>query len=164
MYNTLNTNLVTSNVVLNNNEPTNSDLNVGDSYTNYALLLNTLTKSPQLTNGTLNPTYLTLNINRSNNSTLLNSTKDITLLINDLDMLNSDNLEILNNFNNTITNNNSDLTFFNVNTYNTDLVSTSLVFNSKLSKTKPNVTTTTPFLNSDRRLLTDMVILTTLIK
>lgn len=164
MYNTLNTNTITSNVILTQKNDVDSNDNLANTYTQYALLLNTLTKSPNLTNGILNPTYSTTVLNHSTKSHVINSTKDITLLINEWDILNSDNLEILNNFNNAITNNHSDLTFFNINDYTYNTPSTGLVFNFKGTISKPNLITTTAFLQCDQRLLSDISLLTGLMK
>ena len=165
MYNTLNTNMVTSTIMLNPNVLENdSNINMSETYTKYSLLLNTLTKSASLTNGVLNPTYSALNITNATNTNVANSTKDVTLVINDWDVLTMDNLEILNNFSNVITNNNTDLTFFNPTSYSTPLSQTSLTFNPKMQNSRINLISTTNFLNADVKLLSDMYLLNLIMK
>ena len=165
MYNTLNTNMITSTIMLNPNVLENdSNINMSETYTKYSLLLNTLTKSASLTNGVLNPTYSALNITNATNTNVANSTKDVTLVINDWDVLTMDNLEILNNFSNVITNNNTDLTFFNPTSYSTPLSQTSLTFNPKMQNSRINLISTTNFLNADVKLLSDMYLLNLIMK
>ena len=157
MYNTLNTNNITSTISLNTNTTSPSyDITANDAYTRYTFLLNTLTRSHNLTSGNLNPTYLTDNHQTAKFNSFANTTKDLTLVMNDFDVLNVDNLELLHNFSNVINNYSADLTFFNINSYNLPLTQTSLTFNSKTSNTKTNVILNTTFLNSDNKLLSDM--------
>jgi hypothetical protein len=157
--------MVTSTIILNSNVlGKDANINTSEAYTKYSLLLNTLTKSASLTNGVLNPTYATLNVINATNTNLSNSSKDVTLVINDWDLLTMDNLEILNNFSNVITNNNTDLTFFNSTSYYNSLSQTSLTFNPKMQHTKANVISTTNFLNADVKLLSDMYLLNLIMK
>ena len=75
-----------------------------------------------------------------------------------------DNLEILNNFSNVITNNNTDLTFFNPTSYSTPLSQTSLTFNPKMQNSRINLISTTNFLNADVKLLSDIYLLNLIMK
>jgi len=144
--------------------PQYTETSTQNTLTRFSLILNNLTKSPNLTNSTLNPTYLNVNFKNSINNQFINNSKDLTLIVNDLETFNVDNLEVLTNFNNIIDNTSLDLTFFNINSYNNNFNNTNLNFNNKKTTVKSNLVTTTTFLNSDVKLLTDMYILMLLTK
>jgi len=132
---------------------------VSNTFTKYSLILNTLTRSPNLTNGTLNPTSFFTSFSQNLNNDTYNNLKDLTLIHSDFEIFNVDNLEVITNFNNSISNSNTDFHFFNINLYNNTIANTSLSFATKNDFKKSNVTTTNSFLNSDTKLLTDMYIL-----
>jgi len=165
MYNTLSTNNITSNAIINNNSQTQKqELNTNDLYTKYSLLLSTLTCSHNLTNSTLNPTYFNTTFNTNSLNSVNNNTKDLTLIINDLDLLNIDNLEVLTNFSNTLNHYDTNLSFFNVNSYNTTIDNTTLNFTSEKHSKRMNFAINNNLLKSDSKLLTDMYILTLITK
>ena len=132
---------------------------VNNTFTKYSLILNSLTRSPNLTNGTLNPTSVFTTFNQNLNDSVTSNLKDLTLVNSDFETFNVDNLEVITNFNNTITTSNADFHFFNINFYTNSINNTNLSFNKKDVSTKSNFITTNSFLNSDTKLLTDMYIL-----
>ena len=132
---------------------------VNNTFTKYSLILNSLTRSPNLTNGTLNPTSVFTTFNQNLNDSVTSNLKDLTLVNIDFETFNVDNLEVITNFNNTITTSNADFHFFNINFYTNSINNTNLSFNKKDVSTKSNFITTNSFLNSDTKLLTDMYIL-----
>ena len=160
LFNTLSTNKITSNIVLEqgNTMPSLSS-DVNNTFTKYSLILNSLTRSPNLTNGTLNPTSVFTTFNQNLNDSVTSNLKDLTLVNSDFETFNVDNLEVITNFNNTITTSNADFHFFNINFYTNSINNTNLSFNKKDVSTKSNFITTNSFLNSDTKLLTDMYIL-----
>ncbi len=159
MYNTLNTNNITSNIILDqNNDVLSFGTNAESTFNKYSLLLNTLTKSPSLTNGTLNPTYSVVNLSQNPAQHVLTTSKDLTLISNDLETFNIDNLEIITNFNNSLSSTKPEFQFFNTNSYSTNLNNTGLTFNFKKDSNKLNFTLNNSFLNSDKKLLSDIYI------
>jgi hypothetical protein len=132
---------------------------VNNTLTKYSLILNSLTRSPNLTNGTLNPTSVFTTFTQNLNDSVTSNLKDLTLVNSDFETFNVDNLEVITNFNNTITTSNADFHFFNINFYINAINDTNLSFNQKSVSTKSNFITTNSFLNSDTKLLTDMYIL-----
>jgi hypothetical protein len=132
---------------------------VNNTFTKYSLILNSLTRSPNLTNGTLNPTSVFTTFTQNLNDSVTSNLKDLTLVNSDFETFNVDNLEVITNFNNTITTSNADFHFFNINFYINAINDTNLSFNQKSVSTKSNFITTNSFLNSDTKLLTDMYIL-----
>lgn len=160
LFNTLNTNSIASGVTLNQSLlMLNNEENLGNTYNKHFLILSNLVKSPQLTNGTLNPNYFLTNFTNSTSlQTNLNS-KDLTLVVNDLDTFNVDNLEILSNISNLNSTIGTDLVFFNFNLYSNKPLNTKLNFINSTNHTKVNTHLTTTFLNSDLKLLTDLYIL-----
>jgi hypothetical protein len=137
----------------------NNEEDLSNTYNKHFLILSNLVKSPQLTNGTLNPNYFLNNFTNSiTMQTNLNS-KDLTLVVNDLDTFNVDNLEILSNLSNLNNTIGTDLMFFNFNSYNNQPLNTKLNFINSINHVKGNNHLTTTFLNSDFKLLTDLYIL-----
>ena len=160
MYNTLNTNNITSGIVLNRNNSLDSVTdNLNSTFTKYSLILNTLIRSFYLTNGNLNPTYPTINFLRNTNHLTSNSSKDITVVNNDVELLNVDNLEMVTNFNNLTNNYNTDFNFFMNNLYNNTVDNTTLNFNYKKTSNSNNLRLSYTMLNPDLKLLSDLYIL-----
>ena len=160
MYNTLNTNNITSGIVLNQNNSLDSVTdNLNSTFTKYSLILNTLIRSFYLTNGNLNPTYPTINFLRNTNHLTSNSSKDITVVNNDVELLNVDNLEVVTNFNNLTNNYNTDFNFFMNNLYNNTVDNTTLNFNYKKTSNSNNLRLSYTMLNPDLKLLSDLYIL-----
>ena len=160
MYNTLNTNNITSGIVLNQNNSLDSVTdNLNSTFTKYSLILNTLIRSFYLTNGNLNPTYPTINFLRNTNHPTSNSSKDITVVNNDVELLNVDNLEVVTNFNNLTNNYNTDFNFFMNNLYNNTVDNTTLNFNYKKTPNSNNLRLSYTMLNPDLKLLSDLYIL-----
>ena len=160
LFNTLNTNSIASGVTLN--QPLlvlNNEENLGNTYNKHFLILSNLVKSPQLTNGTLNPNYFLTNFTNSTSLQTNLNYKDLTLVVNDLDTFNVDNLEILSNISNLNSTIGTDLVFFNFNLYSNKPLNTKLNFINSMNHSKVNTHLTTTFLNSDFKLLTDLYIL-----
>lgn len=160
MYNTLNTNNITSGIILDRNN--SLDLvtdNLNSTFTKYSLLLNTLIRSFYLTNGNLNPTYPTINFLKNTNHHTSNSLKDITVVNNDVELFNVDNLEIVTNFNNLTNNYNTDFNFFTNNLYNNTIDNTTLNFNCTRTSNSDNIQLPYTMLNPDLKLLSDLYIL-----
>ena len=105
------------------------------------LLLFNLLQSNNLLNSYLNPTIPSNNL-FTNKQPYLSvtslQTKDIILLLKENDLLNIENLELLLNLTNSLDNHNQRLQFFNINNYDTTIMNTKLLFNSKLTPKKFN--------------------------
>jgi hypothetical protein len=105
------------------------------------LLLFNLLQSNNLLNSYLNPTIPSNNLFTNKQSYLSVTslqTKDIILLLKENDLLNIENLELLLNLTNSLDNHNQRLQFFNINIYDTTIMNTKLLFNSKLTPKKFN--------------------------
>jgi hypothetical protein len=160
MYNTLNTNTIKSNTVLEqNNLSIIGANNFNNTFSKYSLLLNTLIRSLSLTNGLLNPFTQNLNFVDQNKTLPYTNLKDIILVHNDMDIFNVDNLEILTNYNTLLNNTNTDFNFFNTNEYTNVLTNTTLTFNSKPFIDKSNHHSPSLLTNVDIKLITDLYIL-----
>ena len=129
----------------------------------FSLVLNSLLRSHALTNSNLNPSYITteLNLGQNVNNSSHSSTKDIAILVNEIDLLNTDNLELLLNLNSNVTSSHNNVSFFNVNSYN-DISSynTNLTLNTK--KHPKTYSYNSNYSTIDKNLLLDLYILSTL--
>jgi len=140
MYNTLGTNVITSNVTpATSNTAIESLHKMENSLTYYSLLLNNLLKSPNLTNGSLNPSYYSPLFHHNNLYSSSTIGKDVTLNNIDSEILHIDNLETLTTLSNNLTSSTTLLNFYNVNLYTNDLENTNLTFNSKPAPKTINV-------------------------
>ena len=160
MYNTLNTNTITSSITLEQNTQLNSlASNLNDTFTKYSLLLNSLTRSSYLTTNLLNPASVHTIATKSNNQSFVTNLKDITVINSDFEIFNIDNLEIITNYNTLLNNSNTDFHFFNNNEYANNLSNTTLTFNSNKVHPKVNPKLTSNLTNLDIKLLNDLYIL-----
>lgn len=160
MYNTLNTNTITSSITLEQDTQLNSlTSNLNDTFTKYSLLLNSLTRSSYLTTNLLNPASVHTIATKSNNQAFVTNLKDITVINSDFEIFNIDNLEIITNYNTLLNNSNTDFHFFNNNEYTNNLSNTTLTFNSNKVHAKVSQKLTSNLTNLDIKLLNDLYIL-----
>ncbi len=119
-------------------------------------------RSNSLTNSSLNPTYLNTYISSLKKPNQLNvsNDKDVSILITELDLLNTDNLELLLNLNNNITSLDNNVSFFNLNNYHNDyLTNTHLVLNLQKHPKKHNLNS--HYTHIDNKLLIDLYLVST---
>ena len=164
LFNTLSTNAISSDVTLVNNKPVISPIDEKNQSNDlFSLILNNLLRSHALTNSNLNPSYITteLNLGQNVDNSSHSSTKDIAILVNEIDLLNTDNLELLLNLNSNITSSHNNVSFFNVNSY-ADISSynTNLTLNTK--KHPKTYSYNSNYSTIDKNLLLDLYILSTL--
>ena len=163
LFNTLDTNNISSDVI--KSKPTLITSTVDQkqqSSTLFNLILNGMLRSNSLTNSSLNPTYLNTYISSLKKPNQLNvsNDKDVSILITELDLLNTDNLELLLNLNNNITSLNNNVSFFNLNNYHNDyLTNTHLVLNLQKHPKKHNLNS--HYTHIDNKLLIDLYLLST---
>jgi hypothetical protein len=128
----------------------------------FNLILSGMLRSNYLTNSSLNPTYLNTypsSLKKPNKLDLSNE-KDASILVVELDLLNTDNLELLLNLNSNITSPNNDVSFFNLNKYQNDAITnTCLVLNLQKHPQKHNLNS--HYTHIDNKLLIDLYLLST---
>lgn len=163
LFNTLDTNTISSDVIKSKNELIMNTADQKNQSNNlFNLILNGMLRSNSLTNSNLNPTYLTNYISSLKKTTNLNVTsdKDVSILVTELDLLNTDNLELLLNLNNNITSLSNDVSFFNLNNYNNNsLTNSHLSLNLRKNSQKYNLNSN--YTNIDNKLLLDLYLLST---
>lgn len=163
LFNTLDTNNISSDVIKSKPTLITSTVDQKQQSSNlFNLILNGMLRSNSLTNSSLNPTYLNTYISSLKKPNQLNvsNDKDISILITELDLLNTDNLELLLNLNNNITSLNNNVSFFNLNNYHNDyLTNTHLVLNLQKHPKKHNLNS--HYTHIDNKLLIDLYLLST---
>lgn len=163
LFNTLDTNNISSDVIKSKQTLITSTIDQKQqSSTLFNLILNGMLRSNSLTNSSLNPTYLNTYISSLKKPNQLNvsNDKDVSILITELDLLNTDNLELLLNLNNNITSLDNNVSFFNLNNYHNDyLTNTHLVLNLQKHPKKHNLNS--HYTHIDNKLLIDLYLLST---
>ena len=163
LFNTLDTNNISSDVIKSKPTLITSTVDQKQQSSNlFNLILNGMLRSNSLTNSSLNPTYLNTYISSLKKPNQLNvsNDKDVSILITELDLLNTDNLELLLNLNNNITSLNNNVSFFNLNNYHNDyLTNTHLVLNLQKHPKKHNLNS--HYTHIDNKLLIDLYLLST---
>lgn len=163
LFNTLDTNNISSDVIKSKPTLITSTVDQKQQSSNlFNLILNGMLRSNSLTNSSLNPTYLNTYISSLKKPNQLNvsNDKDVSILITELDLLNTDNLELLLNLNNNITSLDNNVSFFNLNNYHNDyLTNTHLVLNLQKHPKKHNLNS--HYTHIDNKLLIDLYLLST---
>lgn len=163
LFNTLDTNNISSDVIKSKPTLITSTVDQKQQSSNlFNLILNGMLRSNSLTNSSLNPTYLNTDISSLKKPNQLNvsNDKDVSILITELDLLNTDNLELLLNLNNNITSLDNNVSFFNLNNYHNDyLTNTHLVLNLQKHPKKHNLNS--HYTHIDNKLLIDLYLLST---
>lgn len=163
LFNTLDTNNISSDVIKSKPTLITSTVDQKQQSSNlFNLILNGMLRSNSLTNSSLNPTYLNTYISSLKKPNQLNvsNDKDVSILITELDLLNTDNLELLLNLNNNITSLDNNVSFFNLNNYHNDyLTNTHLVLNLQKHPKKHNLNS--HYTHIDNKLLIDLYLLAT---
>ena len=167
LFNTMSTNNISSSVRLANQTKqslANSNTSTENLINNHQTMLSNLVKSSTLTNSYFNPsnTSLMLTTDQRNSTSNNLSYKDLVNVSVDSDLLNIDNLEILANLSNSLTNHSYQYTYFDTSKYSTQSLDLTLDFNT--TNTKTNNIFTSYYHASEDSLLSDLYTLSYLIK